>query len=215
MPIGLTTLLPFPFPWSVVPTEPPDLPCFTSLRRVHAEEGKGGGGGAQFVSLKAVEPNHGQFASVPFHTPLAPSQFIGESSSEVGRSIITAAGDGTLGYMEGAGGGGDGGVGSPFGAYSFRNLAAFCGDVNTIRNARCTRRVSHTESTASRMPHNRLNAKGKGVPHVALCAWLPQAYTVFRTILESKMPRNPVCRGCVTGWSGTPWPRVTLPTFDI
>ena len=40
MPIGLTTLLPFPFPWSVVPTEPPDLPCFTSLRRVHAEEGK-------------------------------------------------------------------------------------------------------------------------------------------------------------------------------
>ena len=40
VPIGLATLLPFPFPWSVVPTEPPDLPCFTSLRRVHAEEGK-------------------------------------------------------------------------------------------------------------------------------------------------------------------------------
>ena len=33
MPIGLPPLLPFPFPWSVVPTEPPDLPCFTSLRR--------------------------------------------------------------------------------------------------------------------------------------------------------------------------------------
>ena len=29
--IGLSPLLRFPFPWSVVPTEPPDLPCFTSL----------------------------------------------------------------------------------------------------------------------------------------------------------------------------------------
>ena len=38
--IGLTRLLPFPFPWSVVPTEPPHLPYFTSLCRVHAEEGK-------------------------------------------------------------------------------------------------------------------------------------------------------------------------------
>ena len=40
VPIGLSPLLLFPFPCSVVPTEPPDLPCFTSLRRVHAEEGK-------------------------------------------------------------------------------------------------------------------------------------------------------------------------------
>ena len=40
MPIGLSPLFPFPFPWSVVPTMPPDLPCFTSPRRVHAEEGK-------------------------------------------------------------------------------------------------------------------------------------------------------------------------------
>ena len=33
---NLPSLLPFPFPWSVVPTEPRDLPCFTSPRRVHA-----------------------------------------------------------------------------------------------------------------------------------------------------------------------------------
>ena len=39
-PTPTLTLLPFPFPWSVVPTEPPDLPCFTSLCRVHAEEGR-------------------------------------------------------------------------------------------------------------------------------------------------------------------------------
>ena len=38
--ISLSPLLPFPFPWSVVPTEPPDLPCFTSPHRVHAEEGE-------------------------------------------------------------------------------------------------------------------------------------------------------------------------------
>ena len=35
----ISSLLPFPFPWSVVPTGPPDLPGFTSLCRVHIEEG--------------------------------------------------------------------------------------------------------------------------------------------------------------------------------
>ena len=39
MSIGPSPPLPFPVPWSVVPTEPPDLPCFTSLCRVHTEEG--------------------------------------------------------------------------------------------------------------------------------------------------------------------------------
>ena len=34
-----TPSLSTPFPWSVVPTEPPDLPCFTSLCQVHTEEG--------------------------------------------------------------------------------------------------------------------------------------------------------------------------------
>ena len=36
----LTALCPSsPFPWSAVPTEPPDFPCFTALCQVHAEEG--------------------------------------------------------------------------------------------------------------------------------------------------------------------------------
>ena len=39
MSISLSPLLPFPFPWSVVPTEPLDLPYLTSLCRVHTEEG--------------------------------------------------------------------------------------------------------------------------------------------------------------------------------
>ena len=39
LPIGLTPLFSVPFPWSVVPTEPPHLPYFTSLSRVNAEEG--------------------------------------------------------------------------------------------------------------------------------------------------------------------------------
>ena len=33
------SLLPFPFPWSVVPTKPLDFPCFTALCQVHTEEG--------------------------------------------------------------------------------------------------------------------------------------------------------------------------------
>ena len=33
------SLLPFPFPWEVVPTQPPDFPCFTAPCRVHTEEG--------------------------------------------------------------------------------------------------------------------------------------------------------------------------------
>ena len=33
------SLLPFPFPGSIVPTEPPDFPCFTALCGVHTEEG--------------------------------------------------------------------------------------------------------------------------------------------------------------------------------
>ena len=67
MPIGLSppcdlpvppcptfpSLLPFPFPRSVVPTEPSDFPCFTALCRVPTEEGNvprkvGGGGGGWF-----------------------------------------------------------------------------------------------------------------------------------------------------------------------
>ena len=35
----LPSLLPFPFPWYVVPTEPPDFACFTALCRVHTVEG--------------------------------------------------------------------------------------------------------------------------------------------------------------------------------
>ena len=33
------SLLPLPFPWSVVPTEPPDFPSFMALCQVHTEEG--------------------------------------------------------------------------------------------------------------------------------------------------------------------------------
>ena len=38
----LTSLLTLPFPWKVVPAEPPDcLRCFTALCWVHMEEGNG------------------------------------------------------------------------------------------------------------------------------------------------------------------------------
>ena len=33
------SLLTLPFPWYVVPMEPPDFPCFTALCRAHTEEG--------------------------------------------------------------------------------------------------------------------------------------------------------------------------------
>ena len=36
------SVLPFPFPWSAVQTEPRDFPCFTALCRVHTEAGGGG-----------------------------------------------------------------------------------------------------------------------------------------------------------------------------
>ena len=36
-----TSVFPFPFPWSVAPTDPPDFPCFTAPCRVHTEEGNG------------------------------------------------------------------------------------------------------------------------------------------------------------------------------
>ena len=35
----LTSLLTLPFLWEVLPTEPPDCPCFTALCRIHPDEG--------------------------------------------------------------------------------------------------------------------------------------------------------------------------------
>ena len=42
-----------PFPWWVVPTEPPDCPCVTALRPVYTEGG-GPGGDLQQQSLKTT-----------------------------------------------------------------------------------------------------------------------------------------------------------------